>query len=112
MCTTVPYIIFKEDIYDNNGKKYGKETLKLQDVGSKITTKCVGGFCPYFFMTDLCNNGKVFKCTDPQSGIEIDIYIIHLTHQKATGNLHVEMSTMHRNPGSDVWQATDKAFSQ
>lgn len=79
---------------------------------TKYTTKSPGGCWPYFALADLCNKGNIFKRTDERTSIEIDIYIPHFTYMKTTGNFIVEMSTMHRNPNSDFWQATTENMSE
>ena len=102
----LPRVIFEDYFWNDNGKTYYDETMVIFETNTSYTTKVLGGCLPYWKLAQLFNDGNVFTCVDPQTGVENDIYIPHVTYQKKTGNFHLEMSTMHRNPNSDVWQAT------
>lgn len=97
--------IWLEDIMQHNNELYGDEKLCVLETASAYTTKFLGGCMPYFLFCDLTNNGKVYTLQDPVSKMWLDLYVIHMQLQKVTCNLYVEISTMHRNYGSNTWQA-------
>ena len=89
----------------HNNEEYGDEKLNILETASCYTTKFLGGCMPYFFFCIKTNNGKVYTLQDPVSKMWLDLYIIHMQLMKVTCNLHVEVSTMHKNYGSNTWQA-------
>ena len=103
--TKLPPKIWEEDVLSKNTQSWGDETLMINETPASYTTRFLGGGCPYVFVCELTNNGKFYIVRDPLSGIWWDLYIIHLLYMKNTANLHLESSTMHKNPRSNIWQA-------
>ena len=109
--TAVPPPIFINNIWTKNGEKFGNETLRMIETAYCYTSKCFTGCIPYFLLTELCNNGNIFKCINENTDVKYDIYIPHITYMKKTGNFYFEMSIMHKNPHSRVWQTTGHPFN-
>lgn len=103
---TVPPAIFKADVLSARGVKYWDETLVIEEDRSCWTTKCNGGCLPYVLLCQLINGGKSFYCKDPVTLRKLDIYIPHIQYMKKSGYLHLEMSLMHKNYKSKIWQVS------
>ena len=101
---TIPPAIFKEDVLSKNGEIIYDETFIIRFEKGSWTTKCLGGCCPYSLLVELINGNKSFYCKDPVTRKRLDIYIPHMQYMPKTGNLHLEMSLMSRNKGSQIWQ--------
>ena len=104
--TSLPPKIFEEDILSQNTKDFGDETLMIHEYPASYTTRFLGGGFPYLLFCKLTNNGESYLKQDPLTKIWWDLYIIHLLYMKNTANIHFETSTMHKNPNSNIWQAT------
>ena len=107
----LPPKIWEEDVWNNNGTLYRGQLLSIKEKNTYYTTKYIGGCVPYWFAAQLLNAGESFETFDPVNKVTFDVFLIHFQYRKKTGNLIIEVATLHQNYGSNSWQCRANPFS-